>query len=358
MIGPAILLLGSYLAVSSGVDMFLYPKLLATLIGAFICQTGPKQDGALRPAILFVLVAALISALGSMSPLQSLMGLFRSPTAGILGLSTVWMSYEAGLHRKATDWGFITVGAAICSFLAIIQLHPLAPWHSLVPGVRAIGTVGSPPYLGCMLALAVPVAFIQSPHALLFIIPALIATRSKAAIIGAMAGICVMFFLMFRERINKRVIILAGCSLCIFPLVLFNRGQSDIMRIETWRIAWAAFLEHPLFGCGPDNFIDAFIRLRTPAWAEAAGIGGMTASENAHNIVLHILATRGIIGFIFSVAILIGAIARLTNPYAWNQTDRQTALAAGAAVIVYALFNPTPVSAWCVLAFMVGSLGI
>lgn len=359
MIAPAILLIGSYLAVGPGIDSFLYPKLLAAFVGSLLCMRGEPAEGPLRPYFPLILGAAFISAAASGSPIQSVLGLFRSPTAGLLGLAAAWMAYEAGRHRSVYDWWMVVFGASVCSILALIQLHPSAPWHGLVPSWRAIGTVGSPPYLGCMLALAVPVAALRAPRALIFIIPALLATQSKAGILGGVIGSAVLLALMRAER---RQAWAGGAAVtAVLTVAMLNRGASDTMRIETWKTAWAAFLARPWLGWGPDNFIDAFMQMRTPTWIEAAGHAGLTVAENAHNLFLHILATRGLIGMAATVAFAVAAGRALLNQAPesiWNHEERNILLACTAAVLAYSMFNPTPYMAWCILAFMLGSLGI
>lgn len=359
MIAPAILLLGSYLAVGPGIDMFLYPKLLAILIGAFLCQKGTPHESPLRPYFPLILGLAALSAAAGASPLQSALGLYRSSTAGLIGLAAAWMAYEAGHHRSSDDWGLLVFGAASCSILALLHLYPGAPWHGLIPNGRVIGTVGSPPYLGCMLALAVPVAAARAPRALLFILPALLATRSKAAILGAIAGACVLMVL--RSERGRKLWVLAGACGTLAVVLALNRGASDTIRIQIWKTAWDAFLARPLFGWGPDNFLDAFIQLRPQAWIAVAEHGGTGAAEAAHNLFLHILATRGLLGMAATVAFAVAAGRALLNQAPesiWNHEERNTLLACTAAVVVYSLFNPTPFMAWAVLSFMLGSLGL
>lgn len=325
-----LLLLGSYLAISPGGDMFMLPKLVCIFTGAFLCLWGPQKPGTLRPYFLLWLASMALSA----SSAQSWLGLYRSPTAGMLGAAAVWLSYEAGLTASAVNWPLITVGAALAGLLALIQLVPACPFHGLVPSGRAIGTIGSPPFLGCMLALAAPLG---GAWAMPVIVLALLATRSKAAIIGAIAGVCV--------RWPKRAWIVGA----VVPIaaVALNRGASDTMRIYIWGIAWKAFLAHPLLGVGADNFGDAFITLRGPAWTEAGG-RGLSGAENAHNLILNILATGGVLGL---------ATRGYLTWKAWPLVrHRPGLLASCASVLAYSMFNPVPVMAWCILAFMVGSI--
>lgn len=330
MIGPALLLLGSYLAASPGGDMFMLPKLFCVFLGAFLCLWRSWRPAQLRPWFLLWIAAMALSAQSA----QSWLGLHRSPTVGILGAVAIWLSYEAGLCCGTRAWRWITVGAAICSLLALVQLVPACPFHGLVPNGRAIGPIGSPPYLGCMLALAAPLSVsFASPVILL----ALFAARSKAAIIGLFAGLAIRF----------RIPTWAIGIVAVTAVLLMNRHDSDTMRIYIWGIAWKTFLTHPLLGVGADNFGDAFIAMRGPAWIEAGGMG-LSAAENAHNLILNILATGGLVGL---------AARGLLAWKCWPIIRRDNrVLAAYASVLAYGMFNPIPFTAWAVLAFMLGTL--
>lgn len=332
MIGPALLLLGAYLAISPGGDMFMLPKLVAIFAGAFLCLWRPQRTGTLRPYFLLCLGAMAMSAHST----QSWIGLYRSPTVGIAGALAVWLSYEAGLTATPRAWKWVKAGAASCSVLALLQLIPRAPFHGILSeaGGRAIGTIGSPPLMGCMLALALPLG---GAWTILVIATAILAARSKAAILGAIAGAAV------RWRVPAWA---AGIG-AVAVVVALNRGASDTMRIYIWGIAWKVFLAHPLLGVGAENFGDAFMGLRGPAWIEAGG-QGMSAAENAHNLLLNVLATGGVFGIITR-----GILAWK----AWPAVRSSAALMASCvSVLVYGLFEPVPFMAWAVLAFMVGSL--
>ena len=250
----------------------------------------------------------------------------------------------------------------MCSILALIQLYPGTPTHYLLPSGRAIGTIGSPPFLGCMLLLALPVAALREPRHLLFLIPALLATRSRAAILAAAVGAFVLYLLRPKEAVEGEAPRWVSALFIAAPALLFiialDRAASDTMRLYTWSVAWKAFLARPLLGWGPDNFIDAFTRLRTADWIEASGNGGYTVSENAHNIVLNILATQGIFGLAPRIVMLWKTTTAANAMAAWGSDAARALLAAGASVLVYSLLNPVPFMAWCVLSFLVGALGI
>lgn len=350
MLGPALILAGSYLAVSSGVDIFFYPKLLAISVGCFLCLQAPPKPAPLRPWFLLCLAVTLLATLTAASPLQAALGLFRSPTAGLLGAVACWLSYEAGCRSPRASWRYATWGAGLCAAGALATWIPGAPFHYMLPSGRAIGSIGSPPFLGCMLVATLPWVILSAPRAVIMLVAvALLATESKAAILGAVAGVLVLK----AHILSRRATLALGAAGLSGAFLVFSRAGSDTMRLCTWGIAWKASLMRPWFGWGPDNFIDAFMQLRGTAWVEAAGGQGMTASENAHNIVLNLMVTQGILGLCAHMALAVAAGRRLLS-----RTDRESRclVACYASVLVYSMCNPTPFMAWSVLAFMLGTL--
>jgi O-antigen ligase len=186
-----------------------------------------------------------------------------------------------------------------------------------------------------MLALALPVA--GGAWAMPVIVLALLATRSKAAILGALAGAAV------RWRVPAWVLGLGALA----TVIALNRGMSDTHRIYIWGVAWRTFLAHPLLGVGADNFGDAFMALRDATWLSLEG-GALSGAENAHNLVLNVLATGGVLGLLTR-----GILAWKAYPAV---RSNRALTASYASVLVYSLFNPVCFEAWAVLAFMLGSL--
>ncbi len=98
--------------------------------------------------------------------------------------------------------------------------------------------------------------------------------------------------------------------------------------------------------------------LRGPAWIEAGG-RGLSAAENAHNLILNVLATGGIWGLATRgiLAWRAWSLHRVQpQESTWSHAERRTLYASYASVLVYSCFNPVPFEAWCVLAYMLGSL--
>lgn len=359
MIGPLILIFGSYLAVSPGVDLFLYPKMLCIVLGAAICLWRTNfvtMNGTLSRPFFFMIAAAAASAMLSESPLQSVIGPHRSPTEGLVGLLACLAAYEAGLTETVLDVKkVIAWAAATCAAVALVHLLPGSPFHGLIPGGRAIGTIGSPPYLGCMLALAIPMS---GPWIAGLLTVAIIATKSKAAILGVACGAYALFARknLCSGMARWKFLIMIASPLLI-ALISLNRGKSDMMRIYIWEMGWKAFIAHPIFGWGPENFVDAFMRLRDVSWIYSAngGIASNVASENSHNLILNVAATGGLLGLATHGYMATMAALRANEMFG---QDVDSLIAAYASVLAYSMFNPVPFMAWCVLAFFAGTVGI
>ena len=77
-----------------------------------------------------------------------------------------------------------------------------------------------------------------------------------------------------------------------------------ITRLEMWKVAWQTFLENPLVGVGPGNYklalqgyVDSLTE-NTPPETKINGLTKLLKFDHAHNDFLHVLAERGILGFL------------------------------------------------------------
>jgi hypothetical protein len=97
--------------------------------------------------------------------------------------------------------------------------------------------------------------------------------------------------------------------------IMKNRfGESTIhCRIIVWQIAWRGFLEHPLFGWGPENFELPFARYYNPRLGTAEC--GEVWFDRVHNIVLDTLVNSGIFGLLNYLLIFVVAVYLLWKLY-------------------------------------------
>ncbi len=159
---------------------------------------------------------------------------------------------------------------------------------------------------------------------------------TRGAILGLAAGIIFLlaYFLIFGNRvfsgiglplnINFRQLSLILLILIIGSAIIFWSTKTDIfwqsvpglnrlaktaaldindsstqMRLLAWKASFNAFLERPIIGWGPENYIFAYAKHYDPDYA----VYGETWFDRAHNKILDILVMQGVFGLISYLAI-------------------------------------------------------
>ncbi len=119
-------------------------------------------------------------------------------------------------------------------------------------------------------------------------------------------------------------------------------------RTEIWSQAIDAFQNHPLTGTGPGQFG----RYSIGVVAE-----GVAPSPHAHNVVLEIMATAGLLGVV-SLAILVTFVFQIVGRGSWRSMNQLPFLFATITVAVHALgdYQLVFTSAGVVAAVVVGGL--
>lgn len=75
-------------------------------------------------------------------------------------------------------------------------------------------------------------------------------------------------------------------------------------RMIMWRIAWDGFVERPVFGWGPENFIKIFdMRFNTDYFTPEGGFGSWF--DRAHSVIFDYLAETGIVGLLAYVSMFV-----------------------------------------------------
>lgn len=227
-------------------------------------------------------------------------------------------------------------------------------------GARSVATIGNALFLahGLILALPPAAAFLWSRWpgrrgplaaggAVLLALAAILATGTRGAFLGVMAGAAVaaVAYAGWSPRRTARaaavavpvagVLLLAAIFtfreapwLARLPVVgravsVFQADASTVQRLQLWGVALTAVRERPLLGWGPENFDAALDRHYDPA---ITGYGvTQSFSDRAHNGLLDVAAAFGLLG----VAAYLSFLAAL----AWRivRARRQGAVPAPAA---------------------------
>jgi O-antigen ligase len=147
-------------------------------------------------------------------------------------------------------------------------------------------------------------------------------TRRRAAFVGtalALAAAVLFSFVFARDQ---------GRTIAVTELATRPADRNVATRLVLWKISWDLFRDHPLLGVGMGDYtIEADKRL---------GDRKVTTTVDTHNVYLHVLATRGLLGFIPFVlyfAVLLRSLARVYSRAGPLSIERGYAAGAMAAVV-------------------------
>lgn len=185
---------------------------------------------------------------------------------------------------------------------ALMALYLLAGWHLLPAKAR------------WLVPLAVPVA-----------LWALILSGSRGGYLGLMAMVLVWTVMAFHGGVRRLILILA-LAVPVSAYLLSDQvaqrvdvavdevsaylatgapeqvhgGESSAIRLEMWRAAWMAFLDHPLLGVGEGNYKEGV----QPYIDQGLVDAGVGSHGHPHNAYMSILMQRGIAGYLIFMAML------------------------------------------------------
>lgn len=363
---------------------------------AWLLASGARRRirlAACDVAVLAWLAIEALATLFSIEPRLSLMGetLQREGLLTSLALAGIYFAVRAS-HRDARDIGgsrdaFLVALTLSCVYAMIqaAKLDPI-PWSRTAEFggiVRPFGTLGHPNLLGAVTAAAVPLAlsafvaqparrWVYGPATVLFGAAAVLGF-SRGAWVALAAGTTLTMWwsrrelapallgtLAFGSRVSgpgtdvrprasartRLAALLAALAALIagfaftgwgrmfserFASLLHPSTGASAARLEIWRSALAAWRDRPVLGQGPDTFQLVFPRFQTPHYWEIEW-GGLPVQ--AHDVYLHVLATRGVLGVAALVAIAL-AFAPAARRALRDPEDRT--LAAGAIGTLVAL---------------------
>lgn len=348
-------------AVGGSVDAFILLELgLYALVALYVLATWVRPGRVVRqPEILLIGFYVLIIALSLTRTPYPSFGAARTVEMLVLAALTLTVAVRAeraDLHRLAHGYVVLIV-LSIGVGIAV----PSTPVSNLQVG-RFTWLAIHPTSAGLLLSIAVVIAF--SYAALRADRPgpvwnrwvyvgltaattgALVATQTRAAVLGAVAGALAALFAHHRGR--RRLELMAGAALGLGLLALtavptieeyLARGESVEKlstlnsRTDLWSVAWEAVLEQPVYGYG--------VGASQGIFQEAVGLGG------GHNALINVLVDLGFVGAIGWVA-LVSALgfglltAARTTKDGEAVTDRSMLLGLLVVLLVNGMFTSGP----------------
>lgn len=300
-------------------------------------------------AVTAFTLAFILACLFGVDPAFSFWSNFERGEGGIQILSFyLYFALLIALFEKREDWSAL-FGCAIAGGVLMGLYGLMASWNVggfvgarfSEEGYRFQGSIGNPAYVAVyalfLIFYCLYLIFEKkgekffSPRTLglLFLIVLFAAMFFLAGTRGAFlglgtAGVALLGYIGFAyKRFRLKMIglilllLIVGGGLIYFqntPFVKSIPGSRVFQislsantfqdRITIWKMAWDGFLEKPIFGWGPENFIRVFDSHFNPAYFKPeAGFGSWF--DRAHSVVFDYLAETGIVGFLAYVSMFV-----------------------------------------------------
>ena len=259
-------------------------------------------------------------------------------THAVLGLIAVAIAVSIDYPRRSS-WLAWTVGAgaALAGLYAIQQAtgHDPVQWVDFDPRVRPFSSFGNADFYGQFLAVVATacvavLVFVRQRLWLMGVVVLLavlnialmLVVQTRGSFLGIAAGALVMAVLWLRRAgLSRRALTRFGLAAAFAALALvvtlvatplgsrlldIGRGVGLRDRVLLYQSAFQMFLDHPFLGVGFENFAVAYPRYQQAEWFGIAGMN--TTNTSAHDWVLHVAATTGVVGLLANLALL-GAFA-------------------------------------------------
>jgi len=291
-----------------------------------------RDEAPVPPSLVFAgstlgLVAGVVSTAGGVAPDRSIPLVLVSCLT--LGYATaVALAFRPGLEVPGTELLVVVGGAIAALALGSADALQAAEGGNVVNG-RLTGPFAQPNELGLFCAALLPVAVacvVTSAgrrRAVLGVATACLAaawvlSMSRGAWLGAGAALAVLAVV---EPTTRRLLTTAGLAVagtCALALtlppgtavlgVLGSRlrtlGDPGHNQYDDRPLTWAEALrqadEHPWLGVGPGGFHDA-------STASASAVSAQPP-DHAHNLLLTVLADRGVVGVALGLVVVTGCL--------------------------------------------------
>lgn len=351
-------------------DLFSAPKLLVLVWSVAIASAawimGPGRSGRVWhvPRMWSLGAAfigfALISAIASPHPPSAIFGSALN-RQGFLTLAAyallVWLCVQVVRKRShVRALGVAVVVGGLCvAVYGLIQVAGLDParWTDTSDWLfeRGFSTLANPDvyggYLTLPLCLAVALALaarttktrLLAGLAACVVGIALVVSLTRAAWLGALAGLVVLALFWWRSGSSSRRLLAVAFAVVVVVVAiavgisltnessdaldrvaeLTARSSSLESRLVIWRAAAATAAERPLLGEGPDSLRFGWYRHESSGSENAAT--RYLVADDAHNAPLMLAATLGIPAAVCLVALWLGTVVAVGR-LLWRSRDR------------------------------------
>jgi len=246
--------------------------------------------------------------------------------------------------RSWSDWRYLFL--AFVAVGVIVSVHGIAQRLGIITSPlgsnRIIATIGNAAYVGAYAIFNlffVFILFFKTKNrfwqialgiAGFLILLALVFSGTRGAYLGFAASLVVMFFLSAVLAQSKKIKIGSGIALAVIILagaILFLNADKNFVvnnsflrritqinfadatmqtRFISWRAAGQDFKNHPIFGTGLGNYAIIFDKYFTPDFYNFTR--SETYFDQAHNNLIDIASTSGLLGLITYLSIFIAVI--------------------------------------------------
>ena len=292
----------------------------------------------LQPLIVIMWVYILSTAVSSMYSSFPTLAVARGVQLVVIG---------AVIHLLAVDGDLRTMNRLLHGWVVLTSVSILAGLAYVAPTSNtqrgrftwlSVHSVSA----GSMLAISVPVLFglwltsgrrvLPWPRwiygsLLLANSVFLLLTRTRGSIAGGLVAIAVMAWISSGRRMKPELALagmVGGGALALAfggPVLNFlTRGETAEQigtfnrRTEIWSLAWASFLDHPVFGLGFASAKGVFF--------DETGLGG------AHNAAINVMIDVGLVGLFWWTALIVAVVLALGR--LWGHERRSATLLVGA----------------------------
>lgn len=253
--------------------------------------------------------------------------------------------------RTWDDWKYVMLGSVIAALF--VSLYGIAqnlkwiesPWNA----DRIISTIGNSAYVGAYTIFNLFFAAILLwkekniwaryfyGGSMIFIFWAMIISGTRGAYMGLAASILIMLFLFSLFNQNKKIKLWSLISFAVAALALaglfLNADKPFITnnlylnrlahisftdatmqtRLISWKAALKDFHNHPILGTGHGNYAITFDKYFDPIFLSYTA--SETYFDRAHNNIVDITSTTGLLGILSYLSIFAAAIYYLIRGY-------------------------------------------